>query len=286
MSPRPTGFGAWYDEKQGDTGDLWHRTLIDPGLLQRLGALPSGTRVLDVGCGNGYLTRRLAREGARVTGVDLSEELIDAARARERAEPLGITYTVGDAAAMDFLPDHGFDVAIANMSLMDIENGEATLREMGRVVRPGGRLVASLSHPCFDIDTRSAWSYEVVGPTSTVYRKVTGYRTPHSDEYIWDPGSRPEIRTVGYHRPLSWYAHALRAAKFVIVDLDEPAPQPGFVSRRIAREWIDDIPLHLVIEARREGDGPTDAVGSSGRGGRQMRPEASRTRTKGRSTLR
>lgn len=59
---------AWYDEKMGDEGDLWHRTLIDTGLLQVLGPV-RGLELLDLGCGNGYLCRRFAREGARVTGA-------------------------------------------------------------------------------------------------------------------------------------------------------------------------------------------------------------------------
>jgi hypothetical protein len=60
---------AWYDDKQGDGGDLWHRALIDPALLQVLGSV-SGERVLDFACGNGYLARRVwgaARSPACVT---------------------------------------------------------------------------------------------------------------------------------------------------------------------------------------------------------------------------
>ena len=53
---------AWYDEKMGDEGDLWHRALIDPTLLQVLGPV-AGQRLLDLACGNGYLARRFARLG-------------------------------------------------------------------------------------------------------------------------------------------------------------------------------------------------------------------------------
>lgn len=53
---------AWYDEKQGDEGDLWHRSLIDPPLLRLLGSA-AGLCVLDMACGNGYLARRFARMG-------------------------------------------------------------------------------------------------------------------------------------------------------------------------------------------------------------------------------
>ena len=59
---------AWLDEKHGDTGDLWHRALIDPVLLTLVGDV-NGLQVLEVACGNGYLSRRLARMGAQVTSI-------------------------------------------------------------------------------------------------------------------------------------------------------------------------------------------------------------------------
>jgi SAM-dependent methyltransferase len=260
--PEPEeGFGAWYDEKQGDTGDEWHRLIIDPGLLGRLGELAPGTRLLDVGCGNGYLARRLARSGARVVGIDASEELIVRARAYEAREPLGIVYHRADAAHLPMLPDASFDVAIANMSLLDMEDAEGAIAEVGRLLAPRGRFVASLSHPCFDVDTRSAWSVEVGGKgpqkAPLIYRKVTGYRVPHADRYQWEIPPDRFVTTVGYHRPLAWYAHALRRAGFVIVDLDEPKPLAEYAGKRVRKEWIDEIPMHLIVEARREPTHPS-----------------------------
>jgi Methyltransferase domain len=81
----------WFDEDQGDTGDLWHRTIIFPGILKAIGDA-AGIEVLDVGCGNGSLARILARRGSRVTGLDGSTPIIERARAREAANPLRITY--------------------------------------------------------------------------------------------------------------------------------------------------------------------------------------------------
>ena len=253
------GFGAWYDEKQGDTGDPWHRTLIDPGLVTLLGTIPPGTTVLDVGCGNGYLSRRLSRAGARVVGVDRSRELIERARAREASDPLGITYYERDAAHLDGLESGAFQVAIANMSLMDIEDAQGAIREIARVVTDGGRFVFSISHPCFDVDNRSTWVIEVTGGPGNppvVFRKITNYRNPHSERYTWKLGDGRTVVTTGYHRPLEFYAHTLRAAGWVIVDMVEPRPLPEFVGIRIQKEWIEEIPLHLVIAARREPRGP------------------------------
>lgn len=252
MPEKVDGFGAWYDDKQGDEGDPWHRTLIDPGLFARIGTLSPGTRVLDLGCGNGYISRRLARSGALVVGVDASKELIERAVAREAKDPLGVAYHQTDAAKLSMLQDQSFDLVVANMSLVDFEDASGAIREAGRVLVPGGRFVLSLNHPCFDVDTRSGWLVDVTTGPPTVFRKVAGYRKPHGDTFEWELPDGRTVRTHGYHRPLSWYVKELRAAGFVVVDVEEPSPLPGFVSRRVQQEWIEQIPLHLVIEARRE----------------------------------
>lgn len=254
MSERadPEGFGYWYDEKQGDEGDNWHRTLIDPGLFARIGTLRPGTRVLDLGCGNGYLSRRLARAGALVVGVDRSSELIERARERERTEPLGVVYVETDAADLGRFGDAEFDLGVANMSLIDIEDAGRALQELGRVIRSGGRLVASISHPCFDVDTRSHYELDASASPPTVYRAVAGYRSPHSDRYPWVLPEGRTVWTVGYHRPLSWYVKVLRTAGFVLLDVEEPSPLAGFASQRFPADWVAQIPLHLVLEARRE----------------------------------
>jgi SAM-dependent methyltransferase len=248
------GFGAWYAEKQGETGDPWHRTLIDPGLLACLGDLPKGTRGLDVGCGNGYLARRLARDGSRVVGVDASPELVEYARDRETAAPLGIAYHERDAADLAGLDDESFDLAVANMSLMDIDDAAGALREVGRVVVDGGRFVFSISHPCFDIDTRSAWVVELSsgGGDAVIYRKVTDYQRPHSDRFTWNLAPGEVAQTTGHHRPLGWYAHALRDTGWVIVDRVEPRPTDEYFGNRVQRAWLEEIPMHLVVNARRE----------------------------------
>ena len=88
----------WWDEKLGDEGDLWHRALIDPPLLHLVGEV-SGLHLLDLACGNGYLSPRFARQGAIVTSVDGNAPLIERARAREDLEGHMIVspYTRGTA---------------------------------------------------------------------------------------------------------------------------------------------------------------------------------------------
>jgi ubiquinone/menaquinone biosynthesis C-methylase UbiE len=239
---------AWYDDRQGDVGDLWHRTLIDPAFLRVVGDV-RGLRVLDLGCGNGYLSRRFAREGAKVVGVDASAAIIDRARTRESKEPLGIEFHVGDAAHLAFLPAGRMDLVASNMALMDIEDAGGAIRESARVLREGGRFVASLSHPCFDQGSTSTWLTERFFRTTKTFRKIERYREPFAEEIPWELEPGRIVTTTGYHRPLSWYSRAFRDAGFLIRTLDEPEPTREFVEGSREGPFIAGIPVHLVIEA-------------------------------------
>jgi len=242
----------WYDAKQGDTGDFWHRTLIDPTFLRVVGEI-RGLRILDLGCGNGYLSRRFSRAGAKVVAIDASAPIVERARARESQEPLGIEYRVADAARLDFLRDGSFDLVACNMALMDMEDAGAAIGEVGRVLRPGGRFVASLSHPCFDQGPSSSWLTERLYRSTKVWRKIEKYREPFADEIPWQVAPGQIVTTTGYHRPLSWYARDLREASLLIQSLEEPSPSPEFVEGSSEGPYIAQIPVHLVIEALKVG---------------------------------
>src|SRR5258706_9474653 len=167
---------AWLDEKHGDSGDLWHRALIDPVLLALVGDV-NLLQVLEVACGNGYLSRRFARMGAKVTSVDASAGLIERAQAREMREPLGITYHVADAASLSMLDTESFDLVVCNMALMDMADAAMAIQEVARVLRSDGRFVASLEHPCFEHGPCTAWVLEQsASQPAILWRKVSHYR--------------------------------------------------------------------------------------------------------------
>ena len=245
----------WYDRKQGDTGDLWHRTLIDPTLLRVIGDC-RGKDVLDLGCGNGYLSRRLARAGARVTAVDRSLRMIKSARARDPKGSLGIRYVHSNAGKLLGVPSSMFDLVFANMSLMDMRNAKDAMKEVGRVLKPKGRFVASISHPCFDVISNSAWIAEKqFGRPPVVFRKVTGYRRSFSHDIYWNVGNGRKKYTKAFHRPLNWYARTLSSNGMAIVALEEPEPTSEFVEEEqknpedLDGRGLREVPLHLVIEA-------------------------------------
>lgn len=254
MTNYPTAWdtmAVWLDEKHKDEGDLWHRALIDPPLLRLLGAV-AGQRVLEIACGNGYLARKLARLGARVTAIDASAGLIALARQREDRGPLGIAYHLTDAAGLDMLADETFDAAVCNMALMDIEDAEGAVREAARVLRTGGRFLASFSHPCFDVPGASAWAVERMDYTSTVWRKVSRYREVFQGWCPWRLGRTEGYhQTPAYHRPLSWYFRAFRSAGLVVTALEEPEPTEECIAGSPQGEWLVRVPLHIVLETRK-----------------------------------
>ncbi len=237
----------WYDAKQGDNGDLWHRTLIDPTFLRVVGDV-RGLRLVDLACGNGYLSRHFARAGAEVVGVDASAPIIARAKAREAKDPLGIRYLTADVTQRIPLESETVDVVASNMALMDMEDAGAAILEVARLLRPGGRFVASLSHPCFDQGSSSTWIMERFFRRTQVWRKIARYRHPFADEMPWGIEERT-VTTMGYHRPLSWYARALRDAGFLIRSLEEPEPTKEFIEGSPQGPYVVEIPLHLVIEA-------------------------------------
>jgi 2-polyprenyl-3-methyl-5-hydroxy-6-metoxy-1,4-benzoquinol methylase len=219
---------AWAERVR--TGTDHNRVyLLDPATLDVLGDVKD-LRILDLGCGEGRFSRILAQRGASLTGVDLSSRMIDLARESEAKEPLGVDYHVSDAADISFLPDSSFDIVLAYLSLFDVPDYESAIREAARVLVPSGRFVFSVSHPCF---TMPGSGWETRYPNSLrdkdrLFYRVDDYLPARSYEVkIW-PTSNP---IVNHHRPLSDYAHALRAAGFVIRDIIEPTPDPKLVEQ-------------------------------------------------------
>jgi SAM-dependent methyltransferase len=141
----------WWDAKMGE-GNPWHLSLIATA-SERLLAIQSGERVLDLACGNGQFARRLARLGAQVTACDFSSVFLDCARLRTTEYAERIDYRLIDLTDEEQLTGLGagqFDAAVCNMALMDISCITPMLRAVHRALKPSGRFVFSVPHPCFN----------------------------------------------------------------------------------------------------------------------------------------
>jgi len=130
--------------------DAYRENFNNPAFFEFMGDL-SGKTVLDAGCGEGYNTWLLPRSGARMTGVDISERMIELARQEEQREPLGIRYEVASFSDLGIFNDASFDAVVSSMALMDGPDFESSAQEICRVLRPGGELFFSVSHPCSEL---------------------------------------------------------------------------------------------------------------------------------------
>ncbi len=210
-----------------------------PDLLRLVGDV-SGLRVLDVACGNGRITRELARRGATVVGVDLSTALLDKAHAREQAEPLGITYVHCDASSPDALAGESFDGVVCNFGLSDIDDLGGAISTIARVLKRGGFFVFSILHPCFP-----GWEARGANPSWAPGR---GYGYFEEGWWVADgpPGGLRPIVGAN-HRMLSTYLNTLARNGLALVESAEPPPTPGWME---AAPSVGPVPVYLVGRCR------------------------------------
>jgi len=206
----------FWDSNYDDRGDLNRRYGSDPVLLQMLGEV-DGLRVLDAGSGQGYLCRLLARRGAEVTGVENAQRFYEIATAYQLKEPLPVVYFKGSISEMSFLDEGAFDAAVANYVLIDVPDFKAALREISRVLRPGGVFVAALTHQSLD------FSWYLAAPDSP--RREDRLFWTDDDYFVRRAGyiAWGEVKPfISFHRPLRDYVAAARDAGLELRDLDEP----------------------------------------------------------------
>ncbi len=136
---------AVWDARMGDEGNDFFRILCWPALLDLLDLRP-GQRILDIGCGNGLTSRKLAELGAKVTAFDFSANLIKLAKQRESDHPSRISFHVADATDETALLQWGeaaFDAAFSNMVLFDIADIEPLFQSLPRLLNPAAFLFSA-----------------------------------------------------------------------------------------------------------------------------------------------
>ncbi len=232
-------------------GDVNRQYLIDPTILKMLGQV-KGKRILDAGCGNGYLCRLLSKNGAKMEGVDVSKRSIEMAEAIEREKPLGIKYYAGSICNLSMYNNHTFDAVVSNIVLGDLQELDKAIKELYRVLKPQGKLVFSLMHPCFSSPPIHGWVRKPVDSDRKedwLYWKVDRYFDRNIEE--WRYFDLPPI--YSFHRPLSDYIKALLKNGFAITEFEEPIPTNKDMEehyRQFGNE-CDRIPWFLVIAAKK-----------------------------------
>lgn len=213
---------AAYDQ----VADAYSRALDpdgdDPVLTELVGGV-AGEEVLALACGQGRDARLLAGLGAKVTGVDVSEEMLRHARELEGDDPRGIEFVQGDAQELAAFAAASFDGVVCHMALMDIPGLASTIASVSRVLRAPGWFVFSIVHPCYGGHVAN----------------LTDYLEDHRYEKRLPPDWLPPH---AYHRPLGMYVDALVSSGFALqrlVEVHHPAAAqdgvPGLLYGRAVR---------------------------------------------------
>ena len=237
---------GWYDQLVGESGSEYHREVVIPGTL-RLLALQPAESAIDIACGQGVLCRALHERGVQVTGVDAAPELIRAARERG---PQQIRYDVADARELGFLPPDHFNAAACVLAIQNIHPIQPVFRGVSRLLKPGGRFVLVMMHPCFRGPKETSWGWDEQNKVQ--YRRVDRYLLPRKAPIVTHPGKDPDAYTWSFHKPIEAYVKALRNAGLLIDALEEWSSHktstsgPRAAAENLARK---EIPMFLAIRA-------------------------------------
>ncbi len=224
---------SWNDKARdwhvqvGTEGDRNRRINSDP-VLWRFAGDVQGLDVLDAGCGTGYLAIKLARKGANVQAVDFSPAMVDVARENAVAAKISFRLEVDSICELGTCETAAFDLVISNYVLMDCADLDGAMAQFHRVLRPGGRVIAIFSHPCFDLAEVS--EHPAGGP---VYHWSSSYYEERREESSWGDFTSP---FVFYHRPLNRYWKCFQAHGFRVTDFDEPVAQPPYPADMTPRQ--------------------------------------------------
>jgi SAM-dependent methyltransferase len=242
-----------WDARMGDEGNDFFNILCWPALVSLLDLQP-GQHILDIGCGNGLTSRRLAALGAKVTAFDFSTNLIQKAKARENPNS-NIEYRVVDATDEGQLLALGqvaFDSALSNMALFDMADIETLFQILPRLLKPKGIFVFSLTHPAFN-NSSSVHVVEELddGEIKTVYSvKISRYMTAYSAKGLALRGQpKPQMY---FERPLQYYLNLGFQNGFVLDGFEERAFPPNS-PQTSSLGWggkFSEIPPALIARMR------------------------------------
>lgn len=212
-----------------------------PYVLELLGDV-RGKRVLDTGCGGGFYSLWLDEKGAKVLGVDGSEEMIKIAKEKASRKMRDTRFSVGDVTDLR-IEDGAFDMVLSTLVLMEVKKLDRAVSELVRVTKNGGSIVVSVQHP---ILTAGDWERE---SGQKLFRKVDDYFTERELEAVWENEAKERFSLKHYHRSLQDYTHPFLERGCTLTHLVEPYPHKAYEILN-PKEYEDTrrIPHFIVLK--------------------------------------
>lgn len=201
------------------------------------------TRVLDVGCGEGQISRALAEQGSSVVGVDPTLRNIDVARERGG----GPTYEIGTATNLRY-PDASFDAVVACLVFEHIDDLDGAIAEVSRVLKTGGQFSFFLNHPLLQTPG-SGWIDDHIIDPPEQYWRIGPYLVEAESVEEVEKG----VHIKFLHRPLSRYVNSLIAHGLRLDRMLEPGPPEGFLQRAPEYALAHTVPRLLYLRTVKVG---------------------------------
>lgn len=227
----------WYNELVNQENTVMD--FVASALMRMVGEVHN-QQVCDLACGQGKLARHLVQQGAQVTAIDLSADLIAIAQ-REAPHP-SLRYVVDNAETLDSIEDEQFELVVCNLALMDIPDLSQTVKTVWRVLRSAGRFVFSITHPCFEAP-HAEWLTAADGKIS---REISSYFQEGFWKSTYAEGVRGKVGA--HHRMLSTYINTLVQAGLTLDKILEPqavTESPEALSR------FQVIPAFMIIQCHK-----------------------------------
>ncbi len=246
-------FAEYWNERAGSEGEAYKRYVLDPlmfGLVREF----KNKSVVELGCGNGYLTPKFLEEGVGdLTLMDISEHNLR--YAAEKCTDPRVNFLEQDATTLWRLSDKEFDVVYSNMMLNEVENIKTPIAESYRVLRSGGVFVFSVTHPAWDL---YMFAQEKIGSPSKKVKGLGGYFRRGYAKFLMGGDSRTNPSLIDkyqeepfevehYQRPIQDYFDQLTNAGFIVKRIIEPELNEDILRNNPRFADYSDNPIGLVF---------------------------------------
>ncbi|MDQ3008525.1 MAG: class I SAM-dependent methyltransferase [bacterium] len=235
----------WYNKIVGQDGHYYHEHVVLPGVI-RLLALDKLSTLLDLGCGQGILARSV-RPVTSYLGLDNAPSLIAAAK-KSNTQPAYI-FRAQDVTKVDSAATPTFTHAAIVLALQNMAEPEIALQNAAAYLKPRGKIVIVLNHPCFRIPRQSGWGVD--DKTKQQYRWINRYRSALKIPILMNPGQQNSAVTWSFHRSLHDYSRMLQEVGLQLTMIEEWTSDKASVGKaaKMENRARDEFPLFMTLVA-------------------------------------